>query len=58
MKERIESLLSQMTVEEKVALCAGADMWHTTPIERVGIPPNLTLLRTDAWSRTASTYQE
>ncbi len=31
---RIESLLSQMTLEEKVSLLAGASMWTTVPIER------------------------
>ena len=34
----IELLLSQLTLEEKVSLLAGADMWHTNPIERLGIP--------------------
>ncbi|RLC60836.1 MAG: beta-glucosidase, partial [Chloroflexi bacterium] len=38
-EERIESLLSRMTLEEKAALTAGADFWTTTPIERLGIPP-------------------
>ncbi len=34
----IELLISQLTLEEKVLLLAGADMWHTNPIERLGIP--------------------
>lgn len=34
----IEDLLSQMTLEEKVSMLAGADMWHTTPVERLSIP--------------------
>ena len=34
----VEDLLRQMTLPEKVSLLAGADMWHTTPIERLGIP--------------------
>lgn len=38
-EERIESLLSQMTLEEKASLTAGADFWTTVPIERLGIPP-------------------
>jgi beta-glucosidase len=36
--ERIESLLSQMSLEEKVAMVSGADMWRTVPNERLGIP--------------------
>jgi beta-glucosidase len=34
----IESLLSEMHLEEKVSLLAGADLWHTKSIPRVGIP--------------------
>jgi len=36
---RIESLIAQMTLEEKVSLCAGTGMWHTAAVERLGIPP-------------------
>ncbi|HEX7167783.1 MAG TPA: glycoside hydrolase family 3 C-terminal domain-containing protein [Acidimicrobiales bacterium] len=39
MTERTDRLLAQLTVEEKVALTAGADMWHTPRIDRAGIPP-------------------
>ena len=35
---RIDALLQQMTLAEKVALLAGSSMWTTTPIERLGIP--------------------
>lgn len=35
---RVESLLDQMTLEEQVALLAGANMWNTVPNERLGIP--------------------
>ncbi len=38
MESRIEELLTQMTLEEKVSMLAGADLWHTVPIERLGIP--------------------
>ncbi len=38
MEEKIEQLLSEMTLEEKVSLLAGADLWHTVPVERLGIP--------------------
>jgi len=38
MEERIENLLAQMTLEEKVSMLAGADHWRTVPVERLGIP--------------------
>jgi beta-glucosidase len=38
MNEKIEALISQMTLEEKISLLAGADLWHTVPLERLGIP--------------------
>ncbi len=34
----IQSLISQMTLEEKAALCTGASPWTTTPVDRLGIP--------------------
>lgn len=34
-------LISQMTLEEKAALCTGASAWTTTPVERLGIPQML-----------------
>ncbi|MFN8380291.1 MAG: glycoside hydrolase family 3 C-terminal domain-containing protein [Anaerolineales bacterium] len=34
----IQSIISQMTLEEKAALCTGASAWTTTPIERLGVP--------------------
>jgi len=34
----IEALLSQMTLQEKVAMLAGTDDWYTVPVERLGIP--------------------
>ena len=34
----IATLLAQLTLEEKAALCTGASMWTTVPIERLGIP--------------------
>lgn len=36
--KNIQSLISQMTLEEKAALCIGASSWTTTPIERLGVP--------------------
>lgn len=37
-QERLESLLGQMTIEEKVSMLAGTDWWYTVPVERLGIP--------------------
>lgn len=34
---RIDDLLDQLTLEEAAALTAGADAWHTTAVERLGI---------------------
>jgi beta-glucosidase len=34
----IESLIDQMTLEEKISMLAGADWWHTVPVKRMGIP--------------------
>jgi beta-glucosidase len=36
--ERVEALVSQMTLEEKASLTSGRDAWSTQPIERLGIP--------------------
>ncbi len=38
MSDQIDDLLGQLTLQEKVSLLAGADMWHTVAIERLGIP--------------------
>jgi len=38
MEEKINELLAQLTLEEKVTLVAGKDMWTTVPNARVGIP--------------------
>ena len=38
MSARIEELISQMTLEEKVSILAGADAWHTVAVDRLGIP--------------------
>ncbi|MGZ4764232.1 MAG: beta-glucosidase, partial [Ilumatobacteraceae bacterium] len=33
-----DTLVDSLTLEEQVALLAGADFWHTVAIERAGIP--------------------
>lgn len=35
----IKALVSQMTLEEKCGMLSGLDVWHTKPVERLGIPP-------------------
>ena len=37
-REKIQNLISQMTLEEKAGMCSGADFWHLKGIERLGIP--------------------
>lgn len=34
----IAAFVTQMTLEEKAALCTGASAWTTAPVERLGIP--------------------
>lgn len=34
----IEAILKELTLEEKASLCSGRDFWHTTAVERLGIP--------------------
>jgi len=34
----IPALLEQLTLEEKAALTSGSDFWHTTAVDRLGIP--------------------
>ncbi|MCA9989717.1 MAG: glycoside hydrolase family 3 C-terminal domain-containing protein [Anaerolineales bacterium] len=34
----LEQLLPQLTLDEKVALLAGRDLWHSIPVPRLGIP--------------------
>jgi beta-glucosidase len=36
--ERVEKLLSELTLEEKASLCSGRDDWSTQSIERLNIP--------------------
>ena len=38
MRKKVEEVLSMLTLDEKIALCSGADFWHTEKVERLGIP--------------------
>ena len=38
MKRDLAELVSQLTLEEKAALCTGANRWQTVEVERLGIP--------------------
>ncbi len=34
----VESLIRELTLEEKAALTVGSDFWHTAAVERLGVP--------------------
>ncbi len=36
--DRVEALVGELTLEEKVALLGGTDNWHVPAVDRVGIP--------------------
>ncbi len=38
MNARIDQLLGELTVDEKAAMVAGVDLWHTAAVPRLGIP--------------------
>ncbi len=38
MEPTCEARLDELTLEEKVTLVSGVDMWHTAAVERLGIP--------------------
>jgi len=42
-KKKIKDLIAKMTLEEKAAMCSGADFWHTESCERLGIPASMVL---------------
>jgi beta-glucosidase len=35
---RIESLLQQMTLDEKISMLAGYELWYSTPVPRLNVP--------------------
>ena len=39
MSDRVDSILEQLTVEEKVSLCSGFGPWSTKKIERLSVEP-------------------
>jgi beta-glucosidase len=38
MQERVQAILTQLTLEEKASLTSGADFWNTKGIDRLGLP--------------------
>ena len=38
MTERVERLLAELELDEKAAMVAGRDLWHTPATERAGVP--------------------
>ncbi len=38
LQSKVDELISQLTLEEKVSLCSGRDDWSSQPIERLNIP--------------------
>lgn len=36
--ERIETIISKLTLEQKADLCSGLDAWNTTPVFEAGVP--------------------
>ena len=34
----VDHVLSQLTIDEKIALLSGSDPWHTAPVKRLNIP--------------------
>lgn len=39
--QKIKEIVAQMTLEEKAAMCSGADFWHTKKCDRLGIPASM-----------------
>jgi beta-glucosidase len=52
----IQSIISQMSLEEKAALCTGAGPWTTTPLERLGVPELMVTDGPHGVRRTADTH--
>ena len=39
--EQLKEIISQMTLEEKAAMCSGDEFWHTKAVERLGVPRSM-----------------
>ncbi len=39
MSDRVQQLVTELDLDEKATLLAGADLWSTVAVERLGIPP-------------------
>ena len=39
LEARVGELLARLTLEEKVSLLAGSDLWHVPGVPRLGIAP-------------------
>jgi beta-glucosidase len=37
-EQRVEGLLKKLTLDEKISLLSGQDIWNTVPVKRLGIP--------------------
>lgn len=37
----VKKIVNQMTLEEKAAMCSGADFWHTCAIDRLEVPQSM-----------------
>jgi beta-glucosidase len=37
LEQRVENLLKQLTLKEKISLLSGMDAWNTVPVERLGV---------------------
>lgn len=53
----IQSIIEQMTLEEKAALCTGATAWTSIPIERLGVPEMIVADGPHGVRREASIYE-
>ncbi|MGN0403968.1 MAG: glycosyl hydrolase, partial [Bariatricus sp.] len=34
----VQKIISEMTLQEKIAFCTGADFWHTKAMPKYGVP--------------------
>jgi beta-glucosidase len=39
LEDRVRALLAELTVDEKLSLCAGRNFWETRPVPRLGLRP-------------------